>query len=121
VIGRRGQATAQAAHEAEAGIRDLEGHLLWAAQIADARVAAQEFAARCAWATTDERADLARLYADRRLDDSREMTDRIAERARGLQAQYEHRWREVKSRLVLGVLLTVAAVIFTSALLFALR
>ncbi len=117
----RRDATAQSGQEVERGIRDLEGHLLWAAEIAGARGAGQDFASRFAWATTAEREDLADAYAEQRLEDSRQMIERVAERARVLQSQYEHRWQHVKSRLVLGALLALAAVVFASTLLLALR
>ena len=117
----RRHATAAAPQQVERGIRDLEGHLLWASEIAGSRRAAQHFASRFAWATTDEREDLARVYADQRLEDSHQMIDRIAERANTLQAQYEVRWQQATSRLVLGALLALTGLVFTATLLLALR
>jgi hypothetical protein len=105
----------------ERGIRDLEAHLLWAAEVAGSRSTAQRFASRFAWATTDEREDLARVYAHQRLEDSHQMIERVADRATTLQAQYDARWRQATSRLVLGMLLTLAAVVFIATLLTALR
>jgi hypothetical protein len=120
-VTRRRAAGAGAADEAEQGINDLEGHLLWAAEIAGAHGAGEQFASQFDWATTDERDDLARVYAEQRLRDSHQLIERTADRARCLRAQYEHRWQQVQSRLVLIVLLTLVAIIFVATLLCALN
>lgn len=117
----RRQVAASAVRQVERGIRDLEGHLLWAAEVAGSLQAGQNFASRFGWATTDEREDLASGYTDQRLEDSRQMIDRLAQRSSALQTQYENRWQEVKTRLVLGVLLVVAVIVFASTLLLALN
>jgi hypothetical protein len=116
----RRRTEAQTTLEAERGIRDLEENLLWAAEMADAPEAAQEFASRFGWTTAAQRKELARAYAAQRLEHSRLMIDRVAERAHLMQTQYERRWQQAKSRLVLGLLLALAAVIFAAELLYAL-
>lgn len=105
--------------EAERGVRDLEDDLLWAAEIAHAPGAGQEFAARFGWASPAQRKELARTYAEHRLEHSRQMINRVADRAHALQAQHERRWQRARSRVLLALLLGLAAAIFAAELFYA--
>jgi hypothetical protein len=111
------QRRAVPAAEAERGIHALEGHLLWEAEIAEARRAAERFAERFAWATTAQRQDVARAYTDERLEISRWTIDRLAGRSLTMRAEYEQRYQQLKARVCLLAGLAVVLLVIVDGLL----
>ena len=94
--------------ECSQGLRQLEGYLLWEAESAAARAGAEEFADRLPWLTGAQREEVVRICTADRLEVSRAVIHRIADRARELQGEYSTRYRTLKIRL-LALFLTAAA------------
>lgn len=89
------------------GLNQLEGHLLWAAEVEEARRRADRFAAQLPWLTTAQREEVERVYRADRIAASRAMLVRIRDRAAELRVEYESRYRQLRARCVA---LTAAAV-----------
>ncbi|GAA2357921.1 hypothetical protein [Streptomyces cuspidosporus] len=108
--------------EIESGIARLEGYLLCQRELGDARAEAEAYADRLPWLTTTQREEVVRLYAEERVELSRRMLRRIADRCEELRAEYTARYEELRRRLlyrcvaVVLVALTVLAVMGAVAL-----
>ncbi|MEV6207978.1 hypothetical protein [Kitasatospora sp. NPDC051914] len=86
--------------DAAGSLQQLEGYLLWQAELATAQRDAAAFADQFPWLTTGEREEVEEAYARERLQVSRLAVTRIAQRCRELRSEYEERYRHLKSRLV---------------------
>jgi hypothetical protein len=94
--------------EAAKAVNDVEGYLLWQAEVTAAAAQAEAFADRLPWLTTVQREDVVRVYTDDRLELSRAVLQRVADRALTLRQEYTERYRVLRMR-VLGVFLTAVA------------
>ncbi|MCX2927110.1 hypothetical protein [Streptomyces sp. NEAU-W12] len=91
------------------GLDQLEGYLLWAAEVEDARRQAGRFAEQLPWLTTAQCEEVERVYTADRLEVSRAILVRICERAAELRGAYEHRYRQLRARCVAAALVGVAS------------
>ncbi|MEY7977962.1 hypothetical protein ACFW3A_09535 [Streptomyces pilosus] len=82
------------------GLNQLEGHLLWAAEVDEARRRAGRFTAELPWLTTAQREEVERVYRADRIATSRETLVRIRDRAAELRTEYEGRYRQLRARCV---------------------
>ncbi|AXI79048.1 hypothetical protein [Peterkaempfera bronchialis] len=94
--------------ESVRGLHQLEGYLLWQGETATAREQAEAFADRLPWLTGPQREEVVLAYTDDRLEVSRAVICRIADRARELQRQYAARYRTLQVRLLALFLVAVA-------------
>ncbi|WKX69069.1 hypothetical protein [Streptomyces sp. XD-27] len=89
-------------------IKDIEGFLLWEAEKHTAHARARAFCSRMPWLTDSQRQEVERLYAQDHLGVSRGFLERVVERSGELRAEYEHRYRTLRSRLLAAALLGAA-------------
>lgn len=89
------------------GLVQMEGYLLWSAELDNAQRQAALFTEQLPWLTTAQREDVERVYRAERVEASRAMLVRIAERVTELRAEYSGRYATLKARCVA---VTVAAV-----------
>ncbi|MEU6017668.1 hypothetical protein ABZ826_27575 [Streptomyces sp. NPDC047515] len=88
------------------GLAQLEGYLLWNAEVEEARRQADRFADELPWLTTAQREEVERVYIADRVTTSRAMLWRISVRAVQLRGEYDARYRELRARCVaVGVVL----------------
>ncbi|MGW2177589.1 hypothetical protein ACWCXX_05720 [Streptomyces sp. NPDC001732] len=98
------------AEESARGLAQLQGYLLWSAEIEEARRRAARFTDELPWLTTAQREDVERVYTADRLTAARTTLARIAARSTALRDEYETRYRRLKARCVAtGVVLVGAA------------
>ena len=96
--------------ESTRGLAQVEGYLLWNAEVEEARKHARRFADALPWLTTAQREDVERAYTADRLAASRAALTRIATRSTALRGEYEARYRRLRTRCVAtGVVLVAAA------------
>ncbi|WP_432055286.1 hypothetical protein [Streptomyces sp. bgisy022] len=107
--------------ESARGLVRLEGHLLWAAELEDARRRAAAFAEQLPWLTTAQREDVERVYAAERVEASRAYLLRIRDRVAGLRVEYEERYRRLRTRCVAAALVAAASGVGTAAVALATR
>ncbi|MCU7825957.1 hypothetical protein [Kitasatospora sp. DSM 101779] len=100
-------------------LRQLEGYLLWQAEVATAQRDATAFTEQFPWLTTGQREEIARAYAQKRLEVSRLTVTHIAQRCRDLRSEYEDRYRRLRFGLV--ALLPCAAALGAAAAAVATR
>ncbi|MFF5161464.1 hypothetical protein ACFY3N_35750 [Streptomyces sp. NPDC000348] len=86
--------------ESALGLNRLEGHLLWAAEVEEARRQADRFAGELPWLTAAQREDVERVYRADRIAVSRATLVRIRDRAAELRTEYEARYRQLRARCV---------------------
>ncbi|MFD7702599.1 hypothetical protein [Streptomyces caelestis] len=86
----------------------LEGHLLWAAEVEEARRQAARFAGELPWLTTAQREEVERVYRADRIAVSRAVLVRICDRAAELRTEYEARYRWLRARCVALAVVAVA-------------
>nr|WP_202451460.1 hypothetical protein [Streptomyces sp. SID4948] len=91
----------------------LEGYLMWSAEIEEADRRAGRFADQLPWLTGAQRADVERLYSAEHLVAARGTLTRIADRTQGLRVEYAERYRELRARCVA---VTVAGVTAAAAI-----
>ncbi|MFC4036075.1 hypothetical protein ACFO3J_32130 [Streptomyces polygonati] len=103
--------------DAVRGMAQLEGYLMWSAEIEEADRRAALFADRLPWLTTGQRADVERLYSAERLAVTQHALARIAERTYDLQGEYAERYRQLRARCVAGTLAGVGCASAVCALL----
>ncbi|MEW1873514.1 hypothetical protein AB0420_36530 [Streptomyces caelestis] len=82
------------------GLNQIEGHLLWAAEVEEARRQAARFAEELPWLTTAQREEVERVYRADRIAVSRATLVRICDRAAELRTEYEARYRWLRARCV---------------------
>ncbi|MEW1910426.1 hypothetical protein AB0442_18545 [Kitasatospora sp. NPDC085895] len=85
---------------ADTGLRQLEGYLLWQAEIATAQRDAAAFTELFPWLSTGQREEVAQAYVQKRLQVSRQAVTHIAQRCRELRSEYEDRYRRLRLGLV---------------------
>jgi hypothetical protein len=91
------------------GLVQIEGYLLWNAEVEDAGRQAVRLAEQLPWLTPAQRADLERVYVAERLAASRAMLVRIADRAAALRGEYTARYRRLRRRCVAVAVTAVGA------------
>ncbi|MFD5871585.1 hypothetical protein [Streptomyces sp. NPDC060322] len=96
--------------ESTRGLAQVEGYLLWNAEVEQARRAARRFTDALPWLTTAQRDDVERVYVADRVEICRETLTRIAGRAVELRGEYTARYDRLRARCVLVSVLTVGTV-----------
>ncbi len=93
--------------ECDRGLNEMAGYLLWQAEESEAATRAEAFAKRLPWLTGAQREEVVRVYTEDRLETSRAVIQRIADRARELQREYSERYQRLRIR-ILGLFLAGA-------------
>jgi hypothetical protein len=104
-----GQEEMESDDDSARGLAQIEGYLLWNAELEQARHQAGLFADQLPWLTTAQREDVERVYAADRVAVSRATLVRIAERAVELRGEYTERYRRLRARCVATAVLAVGA------------
>jgi hypothetical protein len=81
-------------------INEVEGYLLYQAELRTADKEAEAFVRRMPWLTTAQREEVARHYADQRIELSKEVLRAIATRCEELRAEYTARYESLRQRLM---------------------
>ncbi|WP_326595511.1 hypothetical protein [Streptomyces sp. NBC_01803] len=117
------RATHQRRDDAAEGIAQLEGYLLWQAELSNARAEAAAFADALPWLTDAQRAELTTRYAEDRIRLARRVLAGVADRCRVLESEYTTRYRELRHRLLCaaGCVLLAAVSLSAGLLLVAAR
>jgi hypothetical protein len=89
------------------GLDQLEGYLLWSAEMAEVRRQAALFTEQLPWLTTAQREDVERVYTADRVAVSRAVLERIAERAHELRGEYTARYEQLRARCVAAAVAAV--------------
>ncbi|MFI8437254.1 hypothetical protein ACIGJO_26640 [Streptomyces sp. NPDC079020] len=98
-------------HEDSArGLAQLEGYLLWNAEIEEARRQARRLTGQLPWLTTAQREDVERVYLMERMAGCRESLTRITGRAAELRGEYTERYEQLRARCVAASVVAVSAV-----------
>ncbi|MGP3638614.1 hypothetical protein ACTU45_35930 [Streptomyces sp. 24-1644] len=92
------------------GLAQLEGYLLWNAEVEDARRRAVRFTDQLPWLTRAQREDVERAYTADRVAACRETLIRVSERASELRGEYSERYHQLRKRCLAAVVLAVGAV-----------
>jgi hypothetical protein len=82
------------------GLAQLEGFLLWNAEVERARRQARRFTDQLPWLTTAQREDVERVFIAERVTASREALSRIRDRAAELREEYTGRYARLRARCV---------------------
>ncbi|BAG17144.1 hypothetical protein ACIQUZ_28455 [Streptomyces griseus] len=82
------------------GLAQLEGFLLWNAEIERARRQARLFTHQLPWLTTAQREDVERVFIAERVAASRESLIRVRDRADELREEYTGRYARLRVRCV---------------------
>nr|WP_202537460.1 hypothetical protein [Streptomyces sp. SID8350] len=88
----------------------LEGYLLWNAEIERARAQARRFTDQLPWLTTAQREDVERVYLTERVAASRDALTRVRDRAAELRGEYTARYERLRARCVALAVTAVGAV-----------
>ncbi|GAA3020344.1 hypothetical protein [Streptomyces fulvorobeus] len=91
------------------GLAQLEGYLLWNAEVEDARRRAGRFTDELPWLTRAQREEVERVYTADRVAACRESLVRVSERAAELRGEYAARYRSLRIRCVAAVVLSLGA------------
>ncbi|MET9480747.1 hypothetical protein [Streptomyces sp. NPDC006638] len=97
------------------GLVQLEGYLLWSAEIEEINRRAALFTAQLPWLTTAQREDVERVYTADRIAVSKAVLVRIAERAHELRGEYTERYEQLRTRCVAAALVAAGAATGTCA------
>ncbi|MFJ1593387.1 hypothetical protein ACIOD0_24555 [Kitasatospora albolonga] len=92
------------------GLAQLEGYLLWNAEVERARRQARRFTDELPWLTTAQREDVERVYLTDRVAVSRESLTRVRDRAAELRGEYTRRYERLRARCVALSIVSVGAV-----------
>ncbi|MFJ1787087.1 hypothetical protein ACIOML_22595 [Streptomyces anulatus] len=82
------------------GLAQLEGFLLWNAEVERARRQARRFTDRLPWLTTAQREDVERVFIAERVAASRESLTSVRDRADELREEYTGRYVRLRARCV---------------------
>ncbi|MFF8963048.1 hypothetical protein ACF1BK_09875 [Streptomyces globisporus] len=82
------------------GLAQLEGFLLWNAEVERARRQARRFTDQLPWLTTAQREDVERVFITECVAVSRESLTRIRDRAEELREEYTGRYARLRARCV---------------------
>ncbi|MFD9421310.1 MULTISPECIES: hypothetical protein [unclassified Streptomyces] len=93
------------------GLAQMEGYLLWNAEVEEARREARRFTGQLPWLTTAQREDVERVYLMDRMTLCRESLTRVSGRAAELRGEYTERYEQLRARCVAASGLAVSAVI----------
>ncbi|MFJ4970143.1 hypothetical protein [Streptomyces sp. NPDC088755] len=93
------------------GLTQLEGYLLWNAEVGRARAHARRFTDELPWLTTAQREDVERVYLTDRVALSRESLTRVRDRAAELREEYTERYERLRARCVALSVTAVGAVV----------
>ncbi|MEU0098809.1 hypothetical protein [Streptomyces sp. NPDC006267] len=86
--------------DTDRGLAQLEGFLLWSAEVERARRQARRFTDQLPWLTTAQREDVERVFTAERVAASRETLVRIRDRADELREEYTGRYVRLRARCV---------------------
>ncbi|MER5554796.1 hypothetical protein ABT001_24510 [Streptomyces sp. NPDC002793] len=103
--------------ESARGLAQVEGYLLWNAEVEEARRRARLFTDALPWLTTAQREDVERVYVADRVEACRETLTRIAGRAVELRGEYTARYDRLRRRCVAVSVLTAGTMGGTCAAL----
>lgn len=92
------------------GLAQLEGYLLWNAEVEGARAQARRFTDELPWLTTAQREDVERVYLTDRIALSRDSLIRVRDRAAELRGEYTARYERLRARCVALAVVAVGAV-----------
>ncbi|MEU1488404.1 hypothetical protein [Streptomyces sp. NPDC005752] len=96
--------------ESARGLAQVEGYLLWNAEVDEARRRARSFTDALPWLTSAQREDVERVYVADRVEACRDTLTRIAGRAMELRGEYSARYDRLRARCVALSVLTVGMV-----------
>ncbi|MFG2589752.1 hypothetical protein [Streptomyces sp. NPDC048438] len=96
--------------ESARGLAQVEGYLLWNAEVEEARRQARRFTDALPWLTTAQREDVERVYTVDRIEACRDTLTRIAGRAHELRGEYTERYDRLRARCVALSVLAVSTV-----------
>ncbi|KPC80398.1 MULTISPECIES: hypothetical protein [Streptomyces] len=96
--------------ESARGLAQVEGYLLWNAEVDEARRRARRFTDALPWLTTAQREDVERVYVADRVEACRDTLTKIAGRAVELRGEYTARYDRLRARCVAVSVLTVGMV-----------
>ncbi|WP_411083344.1 hypothetical protein [Streptomyces sp. cmx-18-6] len=96
--------------ESARGLAQLEGYLLWNAEVERARAQARRFTDELPWLTTAQREDVERAYLADRVSVTRESLIRVRDRAVELRGEYTERYERLRARCVALAVVAVGAV-----------
>ncbi|MBY8879631.1 hypothetical protein [Actinacidiphila acidipaludis] len=105
----------------ERGLRQVEGFLMWHAEVAQAQRDATAFTERLPWLTTAQREEVERVYVDDRTAASRVMLQRICDRAVELRAEYAANYLRMKARCVAATATVAGLVVGADAFVLLVR
>ncbi|MFD3799286.1 hypothetical protein [Streptomyces californicus] len=86
--------------ESARGLAQLEGFLLWNAEVERARRRACRFTDQLPWLTTAQREDVERVFVAEHVITARESLIRVRDRAEELRAEYSGRYNRLRARCV---------------------
>ncbi len=89
-----------AGRDVAGAINQVEGYLLWQAELHKTRTEAEAFADRMPWLTTAQHEEVVRLYADERLTVTKDYLRTIARRCHELREEYTTRYLQLRRRLL---------------------
>ncbi|MFE9913182.1 hypothetical protein [Streptomyces clavifer] len=92
------------------GLAQVEGYLLWNAEVEEARRRAVRFTEQLPWLTTAQRENVERVYVTDRVAACRESLTKVADRAAELRGEYTARYDRLRARCVAVSALTVGVV-----------
>ncbi|OKJ62842.1 hypothetical protein [Streptomyces sp. CB02460] len=107
--GEKRRPPADADAESARGLAQMEGYLLWNAEVEQARRLARRFTDQLPWLTTAQREDVERVYTAERTAESRAVLTRIADRALQLRGEYTDRYRRLRARCVAAAVVCAGA------------
>ncbi|MFG2564037.1 hypothetical protein ACGFR6_01200 [Streptomyces sp. NPDC048567] len=107
--GEKRRAPADPDAESARGLAQMEGYLLWNAEVEHARRLARRFTDQLPWLTTAQREDVERVYTAERTAESRVTLARISARALQLRGEYTERYRRLRARCVAAAVVCAGA------------
>ncbi|MCQ0025328.1 hypothetical protein M4914_21915 [Streptomyces somaliensis DSM 40738] len=105
--------TSAASRGTAEGINRIEGYLLAQAELLRAREEGEAFARRMPWLTTAQHEEVARLYAEDRIELSKKVLRAVADRCVELRGEYTARYAQLRQRLLC---LSTASLLVAAAL-----
>jgi hypothetical protein len=91
-----------------AAVNEVEGYLLCQAELRKAREEAETFACRLAYLTTAQQEEVARAYAEDRIQMSQTALRAVATRCEELRAEYSARYEHLRLRMLCIYVATLA-------------
>ncbi|WP_225850914.1 hypothetical protein [Streptomyces sp. HPF1205] len=94
---------------------EVEGYLMWHAEVVRAQRQARAFTEQLPWLTTAQREEIERVYLADRTAASRVMLERIRDRAVELRHEYSARYLRVKLRCLAATVVSTCLVLAAGA------